>query len=177
MASTCTSRTAFLVGASSQNGRVTLAMSAIVSVLSACVVSPDTDTSAQKTSPQTTLRAGSPAVSSSGDAGGGGSVQSKLARLGLELITERDAGIPERERGRYVPCRVLAGSSAPLAPDPAGYLIVGFDGQLADDASKILVVLDRWRVGETISLWVRRNPFLAAEPDWWEVNDLPVTMR
>ena len=72
---------------------------------------------------------------------------------------------------------MLAGSSAPLKPDPAGYLIVGFDGQVADDASKILVVLDRWRVGETISLWVRRNPFLAAEPDWWEVNDLPVTMR
>ncbi len=97
--------------------------------------------------------------------------------MGLELITEREAGIPEAELGRYVPCRVIGGASAPLAPDPAGYLIVGFDGQLVYDASTILAALDRWRVGETISLWVRRNPFLAAEPDWWEVNDLRVTMR
>lgn len=165
MASRYTPRTASSNGASSQNGRTSLAMLAIVSVLSGCVQSPEA-ASPQKTSPQKTV-----------DAGGGGSVQSKLARVGLELITERDAGIPARESGRYVPCRVLAGSSAPLDPDPAGYLIVGFNGQLADDASKILVVLDRWRVGETISLWVRRNPFLAAEPGWWEVNDLPVTMR
>ncbi len=164
MASTCTSRTAFLKGASLRNGRVSLAMLAIVSVLSGCVQSPDA-----KAAPQAEKgRSRSSAAMS---------VQSKLARVGLELITERDAGIPARESGRYVPCRVLVGSSAPLAPDPAGYLIVGFGGQLADDASKILVVLDRWQVGETISLWVRRNPFLAAEPDWWEVNDLPVTMR
>ncbi len=164
MVSTYTPSTASLNGASSRNGRVSLAMLAIVSLLSGCVQSPDA-----KSAPR--AEKGRPRSSAAT------SVQSKLARVGLELITERDAGIPARELGRYVPCRVLAGSSAPLAPDPAGYLIVGFGGRLADDASKILVVLDRWRVGETISLWVRRNPFLAAEPDWWEVTDLPVTMR
>ena len=110
------------------------------------------------------------------DAGGGESVESKLARVGLELISEREAGIPPSEQGRYVPCRVLTGVSAPLTPDPAGYLIVGFDGELVYDAGRILSVLGSWRSGETISLWVRRNPHLAGEPDWWEVNSLPVTL-
>jgi S1-C subfamily serine protease len=164
MESRCGPRTASLKDALSQNGRIFLVMLAIVSVLSGCVQSPEADAAPrpQEMRPRSFVET---------------AVRSKLARVGLELVTERDAAIPERESGRYVPCRVLAGSSAPLAPDPAGYLIVGFDGQLADDASKILLALDHWRVGETISLWVRRNPFLAAEPGWWEVNDLPVTLR
>lgn len=106
-------------------------------------------------------------------------VESKLARVGLELITESEAAIPESERGRWVPCRVRErGASRSVLPaDPAGYLIVGFDGQLANDAGRIREFLERWQEGETISLWVRRNPFLAAYPDWWEMNSLPVTLR
>ena len=139
----------------------------VVSVLSGCVQPEDAG-------PSRTRRSAGESASREGS--GGERVESKLARVGLELITERDAAIPRDELGRYVPCRVRAGAAAPLPPDPAGYLIVGFDRQLADDASTILAALDRWRVGETLSLWVRRNPYLAAEPDWWEVNDLPVKL-
>ena len=142
-------------------------MLAIVSALSGCV-----ETRRARSTEGTSPRSGDPGAVAEARA----SVESKLARVGLELITEREAGIPETELGRYVPCRVLDGVSAPLAADPAGYLIVGFDGRLADDASRILAALATWQVGETISLWVRRNPFLAGEPDWWEVNSLPVTL-
>ena len=108
---------------------------------------------------------------------GGASVEAKLARVGLELISEHQAGVPAKERGRYVPCRALAGSQvALLPPDPAGYLIVGFDGQLAGDADKILSVLRQWQKGETISFWVRRNPYVSGDPDWWEVNSLPARL-
>ena len=103
------------------------------------------------------------------------SVESKLARVGLELVSEREAGIPEKEWGRYVPCRTIA-SGAPLPEDPAGYLIVGFEGQLSGDASEILAALRDWQKGQTISLWVRRNHYLSADPDWWEVDKLPVNL-
>src|SRR5688572_21535306 len=56
----------------------------------------------------------------------GPSVQEKLARVGLALVPEADAGIPEPERGQYVPVSVLEGFQGPaLPPHPAGYLVVG----------------------------------------------------
>lgn len=144
-------------------GAVTLAL---VSVLSGCRHVSDAASESSAAKP--------PARETGEEA----SVKSKLARVGLELISEREAGLPESELGRYIPCRVLAGaSSSPLAADPAGYLIVGFDGEEAGDAGKILAVFERWRVGETLFLRVRRNPYLAVEPGWWEVHTLPVTLR
>ncbi len=103
------------------------------------------------------------------------SVASKLARVGLELVSQRQAGIPEMEWGKYVPCRTLA-SGSPLPEDPAGYLIVGFGGRLSGDAGEILAALREWQKGQTISLWVRRNHYLSVNPDWWEVVKLPVSL-
>ena len=95
-------------------------------------------------------------------------VKVKLARVGLELLSEGEAGIPERESGRYVPCRVRADFPRPaLPPHPAGYLFVGVDGA-ARDAKRILEALKAWRPGETIRLTVRRNPFLEPRAEWWE---------
>jgi hypothetical protein len=98
-----------------------------------------------------------------------GSVSDKLARAGLELVSENQAGIPPDRRGRYLPCRVIPGSRSPaLAPHPAGYLMVGVRGKRSVDASVIRAALAAWGPGETLHLTIRRNPYRLDAAEWWE---------
>jgi len=99
------------------------------------------------------------------------SLSYRLAKVGLELLSEDQAQLPPAERGRYVPCRVIPGfPRPPLEEHPAGYLIVGVDGQPAPSAQAILTALEAWWPGRQISLKVRRNPYLLAEAEWWEAD-------
>ena len=98
------------------------------------------------------------------------SVKEKLSRVGLELVPESGAFLPEAERGQCLPCRVIPGFAAPALPEhPAGYLIVGVRGAPADREA-ILQALDDWGRGQTLELLVRRNPYLAAEPESWDAR-------
>jgi len=96
-------------------------------------------------------------------------VSDKLARVGLELVSENQAGIPPDRRGRYLPCRVIPGFRGPaLAPHPAGYLMVGVRGNRSVDAAGIRAALAAWRPGETLNLTIRRNPYRLDSTEWWE---------
>ena len=76
-------------------------------------------------------------------------VRDKLESAGLELVDERVARVPARERGRYLPCRVVPGAREPaLDPHAAGYLIVGVDGREAESASEIFEALEEWSAVE-----------------------------
>ena len=102
---------------------------------------------------------------------GPASLSARLARVGLELLSEDEARLPPPERGRYVPCRVIPGFPRPPLPEhPAGYLIVGMNGGPAPDAKAILRVLAEWTPGQPLLLTVRRNPYLQAEAEWWEAE-------
>jgi hypothetical protein len=95
----------------------------------------------------------------------------KLSRLGLELVSEKEAAIPAQEAGRYVPCRVIPGFPRPaLDPHPAGYLIVGVDRRPAPNAEAILQAVAGWGPGETLVLTVRRNPYVEGGSGWWEAD-------
>ncbi len=104
------------------------------------------------------------------------SPEGKLARVGLQVISEELAAVPKAKRGRAVPCRVIderstgPGRAAALAPWPGGYLIVGVDGVEAESSEEILAALADWQRGEIVSLRVRRNPYLSPETGWWEVQ-------
>lgn len=99
----------------------------------------------------------------------GPTVWEKLAGLGLELVTEREALVPPAERGKLVPCRVVPGFPAAALPDdPAGYLILGIEGGPSGDTDGILRAIERAAPGETLILNVRRNTYLEADPSWWE---------
>ncbi|HVR73846.1 MAG TPA: hypothetical protein VMT52_05915, partial [Planctomycetota bacterium] len=104
----------------------------------------------------------------------GPSVQEKLARVGIALVPEADAGIPEPERGQYVPVSVLEGFQGPaLPPHPAGYLVVGVIGperELIPGAEAVREALEAWGSGETLEVRVRRNPYLQWDPEWWEAE-------
>ena len=110
-----------------------------------------------------------------GCAGTGSSARSgaaeKLARIGLEILADEEAGIPAPERGRFIPCRVLPGRpDAALEDHPAGYLLVGVEGQGAGGrgAEAILRALAAWEPGEDLPLIIRRNPYLDTGSEWWE---------
>jgi len=99
------------------------------------------------------------------------SLRARLARVGLELLSEDEARLPSEARGRYLPCRVVPGfRPPPLEEHPAGYLIVGVDGHPAPDARAILTALEGWAPGRPLSLTIRRNPYLLAEAEWWEAE-------
>jgi hypothetical protein len=99
-------------------------------------------------------------------------VSAKLRRVGLELVTDAEAFVPPSERGRCLPCRVLAGFPAPALPEhPAGYLITGVEGKAAG-ARAILKALEEWKPGETLELMVRRNPYADAGPESWDARVL-----
>lgn len=97
----------------------------------------------------------------------------RLAGVGLEVVNEDEARIPAAERGRFVPVRVLPGFPSPALPEhAAGYLIVGVDGRLSDDADAILHALQAWVPGETLKIRARRNPYLLPATEWWEAEVL-----
>lgn len=104
----------------------------------------------------------------------GPSIQEKLARVGIALVTEADAGIPDPERGQYLPVRVLEDFQGPaLPPHPAGYLVVGVIGpqrELIPGAEAVRKALETWDSGETLEVRVRRNPYLQWNPEWWEAE-------
>lgn len=101
-------------------------------------------------------------------------VREKLARLGLELISENEALIPAELAGHFVPVRVISGFVRPaLEPHPAGYLMVGVNRRPGANADAILCALTQWSPGETLVLTIRRNPYLqgvGGEPGWWEAD-------
>jgi hypothetical protein len=100
------------------------------------------------------------------------SVDAKLRRVGLELVTDAEALVPPAERGRYVPCRVLPRFPSPALPEhPAGYLIDGVQGKAAG-AEAIWKALEDWRPGETLELKVRRNPYADSGPESWDARVL-----
>ena len=102
------------------------------------------------------------------------SLEEKLARVGLERISEEAARIPPTARGHYVACQVLDGGSypKPLPPHPAGYLLVGVTDSSDETASATLEALTAWSPGEFLTLRVRRNPYHpeAVGSEWWEKN-------
>jgi len=109
------------------------------------------------------------------DAGKSWDVRQKLAAVGLELLSEKEACIPQKEAGLYVPCRVIPSFPRPaLEPHPAGYLIVGANRHSASNADGILRALASWGLGESLILTVRRNPYLDEGSGWWEAE---VTIR
>ena len=85
------------------------------------------------------------------------SLEEKLARVGLERISEQAAWVPPIARGRYVPCRVIDGGSSPgpLPPHPAGYLLVGVTDSGDGTASATLEALAAWSPGKFLTLTVR----------------------
>ena len=102
-------------------------------------------------------------------------LSARLARVGLQLVSEDDAGVPASERGRYLPCRVIPRfPRPPLEDHPAGYLIVGVDGRPAPDSRTILRALENWTPGQPLRLTVWRNPYLLAESEFWQAD---VTLR
>ena len=111
-----------------------------------------------------------------GSAGAAGGVvdataRAHLKRVGLEVIDDDAALIPEAERGHYIPVIVIEGFPSPaLPPDPAGYLLVRLRDAPNGDRSKVEQALKRWKPGETIDLVVRRNPYYPTEPEWWEAD-------
>ena len=93
-----------------------------------------------------------------------------LARVGLELLSEDEAGIPDAERGRYLPCRVPEDFPEPaLPPHPAGYLFVGVDGR-PRKAAEIRRALRGLKTGESRKFTIRRNPYLQTQTEWWEAD-------
>lgn len=99
----------------------------------------------------------------------GADVAGKLARVGIEVISEDEAHLPANERGRYIPCRVIPGfRRAALEEHPAGYLLVGVGDSGTGDAGAIRQALAAWKPGEFLEITVRRNPHLSAASVWWE---------
>ncbi len=95
----------------------------------------------------------------------------RMASMGLERLSEKEACLPPPERGRYVPCRVIPGSRNPVLPEhPAGYLIVRVEGRPSATAGEIRKALLHAEPGGTLKLVVRRNPYLDAVPEWWETT-------
>lgn len=93
----------------------------------------------------------------------------KLASVGLERRSDLEAHVPLPERGRYIPCRVIRGFPNPALPEhPAGYLIVGVEGQPSGGVEHIQKALQDAAPGQRLSLHVRRNTYLDASPEWWE---------
>ena len=100
----------------------------------------------------------------------GPTVEARLARVGLEIVSEEEAAIPDSERGRYLPCQVIAGfPESALPPHPAGYLFVGVDRHLCA-ADEIVEALQEWAPGETRTFTVRRNPYRQLQTVWWEYD-------
>ncbi len=101
----------------------------------------------------------------------GMTAEEKLSAVGLRMVSEDEAAVPAGERGRYVAVRVIPGFPDPaLAPDPAGYLIVGAAGSPAADAAAIIRALDGWEPDGELLVTVRRNPFLPGSTGWWEAE-------
>jgi hypothetical protein len=112
-----------------------------------------------------------------GRGGRTGVERDRLARVGLRVVSEDEALLPDAERGRCIPCRVITGFPLPpVPPDPAGYLIVGVNREPAATKQEILEALRAWDPGETLYLKIRRNPYLQDEPFLYEV-DVPVRLR
>ena len=96
-------------------------------------------------------------------------VEGKLAKVGIQLVSEDEALLPAGERGRYLPCRGVPGvPGAALDTHPAGYLLVGVVGEATDDAAAIREALRSWSPGEVLVLRVRRNPHRSPASEWWE---------
>ena len=103
-------------------------------------------------------------------------VREKLARVGLDTLSEEEAYVPASEHGRSIPCRVIAGFEGPPVPaHPAGYLITGVDRGRETTRAGILEALAAWAPGETLTLTLRRNRYLDDEAAWYEV-EVPVRL-
>ncbi|MEM7233767.1 MAG: hypothetical protein AAF517_16445 [Planctomycetota bacterium] len=91
-----------------------------------------------------------------------------LRRLELRGISEDEAAIPDTERGRMLPVRVLPSyKNGPLKPHPAGYLIVRF-GEIEGDLAAMVQAIAEWKPETTVRTRVRRNPYLSRSNEWWE---------
>jgi hypothetical protein len=104
------------------------------------------------------------------------SAAAKLARVGLEVVTDEEARVPPADRGRWIACRVIPGFREPPAPEhPAGYLIASVGRQAGMTRRDMERAIAAWKEGERLILTIRRNPYFPGEPDWYEVN-VPVIL-
>jgi hypothetical protein len=100
----------------------------------------------------------------------------KLARVGLEVLPDEEAGVPAADRTRWIPVRVVAGFPQPPVPEhAAGYLITSVGRRAGLTRRDMEMEIAEWEEGKRLVLTIRRNPHLAAEPDWYEVN-VPVVL-
>lgn len=99
-----------------------------------------------------------------------GSLDGKLARIGLREVPEHLSGLPPTESRRWLAVEVIPGASSPLEADSAGYLIVGADRRPVTDRAEIIAALERWGPGRSLELSVRRNPYRGAPNESWDVE-------
>lgn len=98
------------------------------------------------------------------------SARGKLATVGVRVIDPFEANLPPDEITKVIPCRVDPRVEEPaLPPHPAGYLLVGVDGEICSPA-RIWQELETWTRARPIRLVVRRNPHLPFETEWWEAE-------
>ena len=90
-------------------------------------------------------------------------IHEKLGAHQLALGSERD--LPDDMKGRAIP--LIVSNDAVLPADPAGYWVVGIDGE-ERTRDEILGALERWAAGEAIRLRVRRDPRYQPANEWWE---------
>jgi hypothetical protein len=104
------------------------------------------------------------------------SATAKLAQVGLEVVSDDAAGMPPAERLRWIPCRVVPGFPRPPVPDHVdGYLITNIDRSTGLTRRDMESKIAAWKEGDRLIFTIVRNPYLAAEPGWYEVN-VPVKL-
>ena len=104
------------------------------------------------------------------------SAASKLARVGLEVVSDESAGMPPADRLKWIPCRVVSGFPQPPVPDHVdGYLITSIGRRAGLTRRDMEKEIAAWKDGERLVFTIVRNPYLAAESGWYEVN-VPVKL-
>ena len=57
-----------------------------------------------------------------------------------------------------------------MPPHPAGYLIIGVEGEVIPDRQALWTALSAWTIDQPLSVRFRRNPHRQIEETWWEVD-------
>ena len=94
------------------------------------------------------------------------SVDERLARLGLEIVTDAS-----QTSDAAVRVAVKPGAEQPaLVPHPAGYSIIAAGDPPRPGRGEILRAIERAEPGSRLRLVVRREPALPSDPDFWELK-------
>jgi hypothetical protein len=94
---------------------------------------------------------------------------------GLEVVSDA-AAMPPADWVQWIPCRVGPGFPRPPVPEHVdGYLITNIDRSTGLTRRDMEKKIAAWKEGERLIFTIVRNPYLAAEPEAYDVN-VPVKL-